>query len=131
MPAPATRLGFFKLNVPDIGEATKFWHDAFGFSVTMTFDEPGFEEVVLALPGQADGPNLMLVRHKHDRAIAPGSAHGPIGFFCPDIEASFAHVVDAGARPTKEPFDVGGGTLVALLLSPQGHEIELVQLPAA
>ena len=58
----STRLGFFKLNVTDLEAALTFWREAFGFAVTMSFDEPDFREHVLALPGQNGGPNLMLVQ---------------------------------------------------------------------
>ena len=40
MAAPSVRLGFFKLNVADMEPALAFWRDAFGFSVTMSFDPP-------------------------------------------------------------------------------------------
>ena len=33
MDIPTARLGFFKLNVPDLDQATAFWREAFGFTV--------------------------------------------------------------------------------------------------
>ena len=127
--SPASRFAFVKLSVPDIAEACRFWSDAFGMQQAMAFDEPGFEEVVMSAGSDGDATSLILVRHKDGRAIESGSAYGPVGFFCDDIEASFARALEAGATATKPPFTVGGATKVALLDSPQGHAIELVQLP--
>jgi catechol 2,3-dioxygenase-like lactoylglutathione lyase family enzyme len=67
------RLGFFKLNVPDMGEALAYWQGAFGFSIVATFDEPEFLEHILALPGQEAGPNLLLVQWKDGRDVAPAA----------------------------------------------------------
>ena len=66
---PNLRLAFFKLNVPEIVPALAFWREAFGFEVAQTFDEAEFHEKVLALPGQAAGPNLMLVTYKDGRDV--------------------------------------------------------------
>ncbi len=129
MTAPPARLGFFKLNVPRMAPALAFWRQAFGFTVTMSFDEPGFIEHALALPGQEQsGPSLMLVCGKGGEAVPVGPGHGPVGLFCDDIAASFARAVKAGAEAVSDVFDAGGAR-VALLKSPDGHEIELVQLP--
>lgn len=128
MTPPTARLAFFKLNVPDIEAALAFWRAAFGFTVAASFDEPGFVEHILALPGQEDGPNLMLVEPRPGRETATGSAHGPVGLVCEDIAASFSHAVEHGAEALMAPF-AAGGAKVALLRAPQGHEIELVELP--
>jgi lactoylglutathione lyase len=49
---------------------------------------------------------------------------------CSDIEASHARAVAAGAKDSGRVFAVGP-VKVALLEAPEGHEIELVQLPVA
>lgn len=130
MTAPKATLGFFKLNVPDMTAALDFWTGAFGFAVTQTFEEPDFLEHIMALPGQETGPNLLLVCYKDGRAITVGNGHGPVGFACPDIAASHEQALEKGAAALTGIFDVGP-VKVAMLKSPQGHEIELVQLPAA
>lgn len=123
------RLSFIKLNVPAMASALKFYADGFGFAVTQTFDEPDFLEHILALPGQEDGPNLLLVQYKDGRDVVVGPGHGPVGFMTDDIEAQFARLVGAGASPTI-PVSAMGPVKFAMLLSPDGHELELVQLPA-
>lgn len=130
MPAPTIRLAFFKLNTPDMAAALKFYGDVFGFSVVQTFDEDQFLEHILALPGQEGGANLLLVEYKDGREIDTGSAHGPVGFMVDDINTVFAAAVTAGANPIVPVFDLDG-VKVGIFLDPDGHEIELVQLPAA
>jgi predicted enzyme related to lactoylglutathione lyase len=39
-------------------------------------------------------------------------------------------VVDAGGSRVKEPQDVGGGRLVAVVADPEGNRIGLIQDPA-
>ena len=123
-------LSFFKLNVPEMEPALAFWREAFGFAVTQSFDEPEFAEHIMALPGQENGPNLLLVAYKDGRNVEPGPGHGPVGFQCSDIEASHQRALAAGAREVSGIMSVGP-IRVATLKSPQGHEIELVQLPGS
>lgn len=128
MDKPTVQLGFFKLNVPDMDPALAFWREAFGFVVTMSFDQPEFTEHVLALPGQEQGPNLMLVEFKDRRDVTPGPGHGPVGLTCADIGSAHERALARGAQAMTGIFEVGGVRIV-LLKSPQGHEIELIQLP--
>ena len=127
-PPLTVRLSFFKLNVPDMEAALGFWQHAFGFQVVQTFDEPEFLEHIMALPGQEAGPNLLLVSYKDGRGVTPSPGHGPVGFQVDDIEAAHRGAVAAGAEQVTGVFAVDGIS-IALLRSPQGHEIELVQLP--
>ena len=124
------RLAFFKLNVPESVAAVAFWRAAFGFEETQTFDEAEFYEKVMAIPGQTGGPSLMLVAYKDGRDVTVGHGHGAVGLQCDDIAASHARAVAAGARDVSGIITVAGGLKVAVLTSPQGHEIELVQLPS-
>lgn len=123
------RLAFFKLNVPEIVPAVAFWREAFGFEVTQTFDEAEFYEKVMAIPGQAGGPSLMLVTYKDGRDVNVGPGHGAVGLQCDDIVAAHARAVKAGAIDVTGVIVVGGTIKIAVMKSPEGHEIELVQLP--
>ncbi len=127
MTAPPVRLGFFKLNVADMEPALAFWEGAFGFEVRATFDEPGFFEHVLALPGQDDGPSLMLVRYKDGRDATVGPGHGPVGLICEDIRASHDRALACDAEKVTDVFEAAG-VKIAVLKSPQGHEIELIEV---
>jgi predicted enzyme related to lactoylglutathione lyase len=126
---PDIRLAFFKLNVPEIVPALAFWREAFGFEVVQTFDEAEFHEKVLSLPAHAGGPSLMLVAYKDGRDVTVGHGHGAVGIQCSDITAAHERALSAGAQKGTGIITVGDGIKVAVLHSPQGHEIELVQLP--
>ena len=128
MDIPTARLAFFKLNVPDLDTATAFWREAFGFSLTGHVDEPVFLENILTLPGQDAGPNLMLVQYKDGRDVSVGPGHGAVGLICDDIRASFDRALACHAERVLDVFEAGG-VKIAVLKSPQGHEIELIQLP--
>ena len=129
MTEPSVRLAFFKLNVPEIVPALAFWRNAFGFDVVQTYDETEFLEKIMALPGQPNGPNLMLVAYKDGRDVSVGHGHGAVGLQCSDIAASHERALAAGAQKGTGIMTVGDGIKVAVLHSPEGHEIELVQLP--
>jgi predicted enzyme related to lactoylglutathione lyase len=47
-----------------------------------------------------------------------------------DIDGAMSSVVDAGGSRVKEPQDVGGGRLVAVVADPEGNRIGLIQDPA-
>jgi lactoylglutathione lyase len=123
------RLAFFKLNVPEMIPALAFWQTAFGFEVAQTYDEADFLEKIMHLPGQESGPNLMLVAYKDGRDVSVGHGHGAVGLQSSDIEASHERALKAGAIRGTGVMTVTGGIKVAVLHSPLGHEIELVQLP--
>jgi uncharacterized glyoxalase superfamily protein PhnB len=129
MATPRIHLAFFKLNVPEMIPALAFWREAFGFEVTQTFDEPEFLEKIMHLPGQANGPNLMLVAYKDGRDVTVGHGHGAVGLQCFDIAAAHERALAAGATKDTGIISVGEGIKVAVLHSPEGHEVELVQLP--
>ena len=124
------RLSFFKLNTANMDAALEFYRNAFGFSVIMTFDERDFLEHILALPEQESGPNLLLVQYKDGRDVTPGPGHGPVGFNTSDINAVFDRAISNGAKCLIPIFETGG-VKVAILADPDGHEIELVQLPSS
>lgn len=124
------RLDFFKLNVPDLDAALAFWRAAFGFAVTLSFEEADFVEHIIALPGHESGPSLALVEWRDGRTINAGSAHGPVGLVCSDIVASEQAALAAGATRLAGIVEVGApepSVKVAVLRSPQGHEIELIE----
>lgn len=127
MTTPTVRLAFFKLNVPDLEQATAFWREAFGFEVLSRFDEAEFLEHVMAIPSQGNAPNLMLVQYKNGRNVTVGLGHGPVGLICDDIRASYEQAVARGAAKVMDVFQVAG-IKIAVLKSPQGHEIELIQM---
>lgn len=127
MTRPSVSLAFCKLNTPDMAAALAFYGEVFGFAVVQTFDEEQFLEHILALPGQEQGPNLLLVQYKDGRDVRVGPGHGPVGLVTDDIDALFARALAAGASPQVPVFAMGA-VKIAIVLDPDGHELELLQL---
>ena len=114
--------------MPHLELATDFWREAFGFAVTGHVDEADFQENIRALPGQDAGPSLMLVQYKDGRDVTVGKGHGAVGLICEDIQASHDRALACDAEKLTGVFEAGG-VKIAVLYSPQGHEIELIELP--
>ena len=104
-----------------------FYARVLGLTVAQTIEMDDLAERILAKPGQQGGANLILYQHKDGRKLTLGDAHGPVGFYVRDVDATYAHAHIQGAQGHREPFDAG--TLrVAFILDPEGHEIELVSV---
>jgi lactoylglutathione lyase len=101
-----------------------FYEKAFGMTQQKRLDNPGSTEVILTDP---KGLDLALVFYKDGRKITLGNANGPIGFYLKDVDAAYQRAMAAGAVSRVAP-RTGGGARVALVLDPEGHEIELLHL---
>ena len=125
--APSATFAFAKLIVSDLDGAVDFYARVLGLVVAQTIEMDDLAERILAKPGQQGGSNLILYQHKDGRPLTLGDAHGPVGFYVRDVDATYAHALGQGAKGHREPFDTG--TLrVAFILDPEGHEIELVSV---
>jgi lactoylglutathione lyase len=122
------RLGFVKLVVRNLPAMTAFYSQALGLRALRTIENATMAETVLAWPGGGGSDaRLVLYRHSDGRELSIGTAHGPIGLFVPDVDASFARAVAHGASAHIAPCDVAAGR-VAFVHDPEGHEIEFVSL---
>ncbi|MBA4047493.1 MAG: VOC family protein [Sphingomonas sp.] len=119
------QLNFFKLIVTDMQAMIDFYTGAFGMvEAGPRIDLPEAEEAMLTMPQGRF--TLVLFRWKDERALAPGSAHGPVGFLTKDIDGAFARLLDHGARALRSPFAMGP-MKIAFVADPEGHEVEMVQ----
>ena len=119
------RLNFFKLIVNDMEAMIAFYTGAFGMvEAAPRVNLPEIEEAMLTMPG--DRFTLVLYRWKDGRELAPGSAHGPVGFLTKDVDAAYARLIDHGARSLRKPFALGP-MKISFVTDPEGHEVELVQ----
>lgn len=123
-----TRFNFVKIVVSDIAAMEQFYTGAFGFEVQNRIDTPQFREVMLAQ--KAGAFTLVLYQHTDGRALDIGNGWGPLGFIVADCEAEHARVLGLGASEARAPIAFGG-MKVSFVTDPEGHEIELLQLPAA
>lgn len=122
------RFNFVKIVVRDIAAMERFYTEGLGFAVQDRIDAEGFSEVMLA---QKEGAfTLVLYQHTDQRAVGGGNNWGPLGFIVRDCAAAHADLIAMGAHEVRPPAIFGGMT-VSFVSDPEGHEIELLQLPAA
>jgi catechol 2,3-dioxygenase-like lactoylglutathione lyase family enzyme len=118
-------LSFLKFNVSNLPAMQDFYMKAFGMTVQKHLENADNTEVILTNPA---GMDLALVRYNDKRAIALGTANGPIGFYLKDVDGAYKRAMAAGAVSRSAPGG-GGGVRVAIVADPEGHEIELLHLP--
>ena len=63
------------------------------------------------------------------RAIETGNGYGPVGMLTRDLDADLARAVKAGAKQKGETVSFGPAR-IAFVLTPDGHEIEMMQIAA-
>jgi lactoylglutathione lyase len=124
---PIAKLSFFKVFVRDLPSAQSFYERSLGFVQEGYFDTPDFLESVMRQPDT--DVSMMLLAYKDGRDISAAIKHGPTGFFTDDIEAAHDRLVAEGATAKGGIIVVGEGIKIALLDDPEGHEIELCQMP--
>ena len=122
-PAPLS-LSFLKFTVSDLPSMQAFYQKAFGMTQQKRLDNPASTEVILTDP---KGLDLALVYYKDGRKITLGNANGPIGFYLNDVDGAYARAMAAGATSRTGP-RTAGNARVAVVLDPEGHEIELLHL---
>jgi catechol 2,3-dioxygenase-like lactoylglutathione lyase family enzyme len=119
---------FVKIVVADLAAMEAFYTGALGFTVQNRIDTPDFREVMLA---QKAGAFTLVLYHNTDgRALSNGNGWGPLGFIVRDCAKDHAAALTKGAAEVRAPA-VFGGMTVSFISDPEGHEIELLQLPAA
>lgn len=125
--ASSVRFGFIKFVVRDLAAMRSFYERALGLVVAQTIDLPDITELVMRRAGEDAGFGLILYWNKDGRDVAIGTGHGPLGLYVRDVDAAYAHAVSQGATPHREPFETGA-MRVALVLDPEGRELELISM---
>ena len=121
------RFSFVKIVVRDLAAMERFYVEGLGFAVQDRIDAEGLSEVMLA---QKEGAfTLVLYHHTDQRAVSDGNNWGPLGFIVRDCAVAHAGLIALGAHEVRPPAIFGGMT-VSFVSDPEGHEIELLQLPA-
>lgn len=120
----ASLFSFVKLVVADIEAATQFFIAGFGMEHADTVDTPHFREHMLR--GRKGSATIVLFHWKDQRPIEIGNGWGPLGMITHDLERDLARAVAAGAQQKGTTVQFGPAR-IAFLLTPDGHEIELLQ----
>ncbi len=122
------RFSFVKIVVRDITAMERFYTEGLGFAVQNRINTEDFHEVMLTQ--KADAFTLVLYHHTDQREVQLGNGWGPLGFIVRDCAGSHAALIAAGADEVRPPTTFDAMT-VSFVNDPEGHEIELLQLPAS
>ena len=125
-PADPLPLGvsFLKFTVSDLPAMQSFYQKAFGMQQQKRLDNPANIEVILT---SGKGADLALVFYKDGRKVSLGNANGPIGFYLKDVDTTYARAIAAGGVSRSAP-RTAGNARVAIVVDPEGHDIELLDL---
>ena len=118
-PAPANNMG---------DAATTFFESGFGLKHADTVDTPKFREHMMT--GPKGSTTIVLFHWKDGRAIDTGNGYGPVGMVSRDLDADLARALAAGAKQKGETVQFGPAR-IAFVRTPDGHEIEIMEMGAA
>jgi predicted enzyme related to lactoylglutathione lyase len=113
--------------VADLDRAERFYSDAFGFVRQSTFDLDHLAEVILGNPA-GKGASLVLMRYKDEQDRSHVDVGQKVVLMLEDPVAAVDGVRAAGGEVTAEP-EQHGALLVGFAKDPDGHTLELLQLP--
>jgi uncharacterized glyoxalase superfamily protein PhnB len=108
------------LSYRDADAALRFLRDAFGFEITVRWDDDG---VVQHAEISWSGSTVMLGTSDHDSAEMVGRSTGQgIYLVVDDVDDHYERSVAAGAEVVFEPEDTEWGTRRYRVLDPEGYE---------
>lgn len=121
------------LRVQDLSRALAFYRDVLGF-VELRRIEFATEGRTLVFLGMPDGGAQAMQIELWHEADGPPIAHperaGHVGIGVRDIEGCVAKLAAAGVPIIQKPAPVRpGGRVIAMILDPDGNEIELLASP--
>ncbi len=122
--APRCDPGFVKLHVPDLEAAIAFFREVFGWNAGQVLDLAEFRQVAMSAP---DNPFDVILRcWKDGKPRDIGNGWGPLGVRTDNLDGVLARAIDCGSSMVREP-TAAGAVRFAILRTPHGHEIELIQ----
>ena len=122
--APALRLGYVILHVPDVPAAAAFYEAAFGLACRFVHSS-GYAEM------ETGATALAFASHALAEANGlPGAAHGPpsgaeVAFVTTDVAAAFQRALRAGAEAVVPPAARPWGQVVGYVRDLNGFLVEL------
>ena len=118
-------LTHIRLLADDFDRATAFYRDLLGFEVvvdasTIRYMEFAAGDAILAVYERS------MMARVVDEAEISGKSGAIVTFHDDDVDATFARLVAAGARPVAEPHDQPTwGFRIALVADPEGNLLEI------
>jgi lactoylglutathione lyase len=119
------------LRVGDMQRSIRFYTELLGMQLLRTTERPD-QGYSLAFVGYGDEASNAVLELTHNHGIEQyelGSAYGHIAIGVNDIYQVCEALRTAGAKITREPGPVKGGTtVIAFVEDPDRYKIELIQL---
>jgi catechol 2,3-dioxygenase-like lactoylglutathione lyase family enzyme len=113
--------------VSDLEKATAFYVDVLGLRKLQEVDLDHMTEHLLG-SGKPGAPTLVLMQYKGRPKPPSDTEASKFVFYVRDAAATVQAAVDAGGRITREPAPYGDN-LVGFVTDPDGHLLELIQVP--
>jgi catechol 2,3-dioxygenase-like lactoylglutathione lyase family enzyme len=123
-------IGAITLYVPDLGEARKFYADAFGLDAQLMDDDTAmlrFGDIFLFL-----GRSSAAAQPLPEILEQAGKGAGQFAIIVDDVDAVCTEIAGRGVQPITGPADRDWGMRTATFADPGGHTWEIAQeLPSA
>jgi catechol 2,3-dioxygenase-like lactoylglutathione lyase family enzyme len=123
-------IGAMTLFVPDLGEARKFYADAFGLDAQLLKDDTAMlrlEGMFVFLQQAA-----VAAQPRPEVLEAAGRGAGQFAIIVDDVDAVCGEIAGRGVQPLTGPADRDWGMRTATFVDPGGHVWEIAQqLPSA
>ena len=114
--------------VGDLEKATAFYVEVLGLKKLQEVDLDERREHLLG-SGKPGAPTLVLMEYKDRPKPASDTEASKFVFYVRDVAGTAATIVASGGRVTREPAPYGEN-LVAFATDPEGHLLELIQVPS-
>lgn len=112
------------LNVNDLEESLKFYHELLGLSVFSRFKAG--EDTEIAMLGEEDKPKIELIDNKN--IDNPINAEGiSIGFEVDSLDRTMKYLKDKGIAIERGPFSPNPSIRFFFINDPNGIDIQLVE----
>jgi lactoylglutathione lyase len=128
-PAPAARVLLVGLNVSDLQRSIDFYAKVLGMHETRRFTFGQNAEVLMGYGGPNETSVVLVYDHEHQGSYDVGAGFSRVGVTVPDVRAVVAATRAAGYKVVMEPKAFqGGGSILGMIVDPDGYRIELVQM---
>ncbi|EFM90643.1 lactoylglutathione lyase [Actinobacillus pleuropneumoniae serovar 4 str. M62] len=118
------------LRVGDLERSIKFYTEVLGMRLLRTSENPQYK-YSLAFVGYADESESAVIELTYNWGVESyelGTAFGHIALGVDDIYTTIESLRAAGAKITREPGPVlGGTTVIAFAEDPDGYKIEFIE----
>ena len=118
------------LRVGDLQRSIDFYTNSMGMKLLRTTDRPE-QKYSLAFVGYADESQQAVIELTYNYGVASydlGTGYGHIAIGVDDIYGVCDRVKASGAKVSREPGPVKGGTtVIAFVEDPDGYKLELIE----